>query len=253
MPTSLRDERPKVALDRDTEYREYFASRRPSRFGERVHRAWNRNLFSLASRFLPELAHSALLEVGPGLGFFGRVCLERGVRYSALEMNAAQAEVLKKSGFDAQAAAIPPFPPGPPVQVIWMSHVLEHAPSYRDAFGMVSGALARLSPGGHLVVIGPDVLSWRGEFWNCDWTHGFPTSLRRVQQLFGEAGFSIVAARHHAFFVDGALAEVAAALARLIPYRLLDAVLERVTGRSFAYAFMVLFGWRQILVIGRKP
>jgi hypothetical protein len=242
-----------VASDRASEYREYFASRRPSKFGERVHRAWNRSMFALVSRFLPGLSASALLEVGPGLGFFGRVCLERGVRYSALEMNAAQADALRTSGLDAQACAVPPFPPGPAVQVIWMSHVLEHAATVRDAFGMVSGAFERLDPGGHLVVIAPDVLSWRGEFWSCDWTHGFPTSLRRVRQLLGEAGFEIAEARHHACFVDGALAELVAPLARLIPYRLLDAVFERVAGRSFAYAFMVLFGWRQILVIGRKP
>jgi hypothetical protein len=168
-------------------------------------------------------------------------------------MNALQAAELRRQGFDVQAAAVPPLPPGPAVGVVWMSHMLEHAPTYRDARAIVAAAAERLAHGGHLVVIGPDVLSSRGGFWDSDWSHGFPTSLRRVAQLLGEAGLQVVAKRHHTLTVDGAWATVLSGLLRLVPCRLLDAALERLTGRPLAYSFMTLLGWRQIFVVGRKP
>lgn len=239
---------------RPDEYSEYFAARRPSSVGERIHRFWNRRMLTLAGRFIPGLASASILEVGPGLGFFAGVCRERKLRWRGVEMNHAQAQALQAQGFEVDAGAIPPFPPGPPVDVIWMSHVLEHAPGYRDAFAMVSAAKERLEPGGRLVVIGPDVLSWRGEFWNCDWTHGFPTSLRRVEQLFGEAGLRVETARHHtATVATRGVATLLGWILAAVPHNLLDALFTRLTGRTFAYAFMVLFGWRQILVVGRKP
>jgi SAM-dependent methyltransferase len=236
------------------EYREYFASRRPSSFGERVLRSWHRRLLRLAIRFLPELPQSRVVEVGAGWGFFAEACRERGIPYEGIELDAQQAGALRAAGFDVRAGAVPPFPEGGAAQVVWMSHVLEHALDHRHAMAMVRSAFERLDPGGALVVIGPDVLAWGTEFWNCDWSHGYPTSRRRVEQLMAEAGFVRVASRSHVATLDQpVLVPLLALLFRMVPYRLIDAILLRTIGRDFAYSFMGVYGWKQILVIGRRP
>ena len=204
----------------------------------------------LAERHIGPLAGRSVLEVGAGWGFFGDACRALGATYEGLEMNADQAQRLRARGLNVAVGAIPPYPDGDPVDVIWMSHVLEHASSYLEAREFIAGALARLAPGGRLVVIAPDILSWRQEFWNVDWSHGFPTSLRRVSQLLEDCGYRVVAAEHHAGARTGISGAALALLFRLIPYRVLDRLALRLAGRPLAHSFMGVFGWRQILVIG---
>lgn len=235
-------------------YGEYFSNRRPSGFGMRVLRFWHGRMLRMVARIIPSCTQSRILEVGAGWGFFASACRDMGVAYEGLELDAGQAAQLRADGFAVNAAEIPPFPSGEPVQVVWMSHVLEHALDHRHAMQMVRAAHERLDPGGHLVIIGPDLLSWRQEFWNCDWSHGYPTSRRRVEQLLAEAGFRTVASRSHVSTFDNVVVvTVLAALFRLVPYRLIDALLVRIMGRDMAYSFMGVYGWKQILVIGQKP
>jgi hypothetical protein len=236
------------------EYNEYFNTRVPSGAAVPLLRFWHRRMLRLAARLIPELPRLTVLEVGTGWGLFGDECASAGIAYQGLEMNAAQAASLRARGLEVVAGTIPPFPHGKPVQAIWMSHVLEHASSYREAREMLAAAHQRLDPGGYIVVIGPDILSSRGEFWNSDWSHGFPTSLRRLRELLLETGYQHVEVRHHvASIAQPFLCWLITNLFRLIPYRLLDVLLERITGRSLAYSFMTVFGWRQVFGIGRKP
>lgn len=241
-------------LDRSDSYREYYESRKPTNFGEKVLRHWHAKMYALAAKHIPGLHAKTVLEVGAGWGFFADACRARGTRYLGMEMNAAQAKALSAKGHEVVAGAVPPFPSGDPVQVIWMSHVLEHATTYLHAAQMVAAARDRLDRGGYLVVIGPDVKSWGAEFWNCDWSHGFPTTVHRVEQLMRESGFEIADARHHtATFGNPVMQFLATNTFRLVPYNVVDGLLGMATGRTFAYSFMAVFGWRQIFVVGRKP
>lgn len=239
---------------RTEQYAEYFTSRAPSAQGTRVHELWHRRILGLALRWVPQLASGHVLEVGAGWGHFGEQCQARGIRYEGIELNAAQAATLADGGLDVKAGAVPPYPSGPLVDVVWMSHVLEHATGYEHAREMVSGALERLRPGGALVVISPDLFSWRWEFWNVDWSHGFPTTARRVAQLMQDCGYEVALQRHHTATVGNpAGAAVLTLLFRLIPYKVLDRLALRLTGRPLVHSFMGLFGWRQIFVAGTKP
>ena len=234
-------------------YREYFETRKPAGFARPLVKLWHSRMFTRVSTYIAGLAEKRILEVGAGWGFFAEVCRSRGARYQGLEMNPGQARALRADGHDVVVGVIPPFPPGAPADVVWMSHVLEHAVDYRHALAMATAAHARVERGGYLVVIAPDLLSWREEFWNGDWSHGFPTTVRRVRELVTEAGFEVVAAEHHtaSFRQDLAISGLTRLLA-LIPYEGIDQVLNRAIGHGYAYAFMTVFGWRQILVIGRK-
>jgi hypothetical protein len=234
-------------------YSEYFETRQPAEAARGFIQSWHTRMLRSLQRLIPGLAQLRVLEVGAGWGYFARACRQRGIAYAGIELNAEQAARLREEGFDVVATSIPPFPTGAPVQLIYMSHVLEHATSYLHALEMLTAARERLDARGYVAVICPDLLSWKEEFWNGDWSHGFPTTLRRLEQIVAEAGFEIVDARHHtAGFTQPAAAFVATQLTHLIPVRALDMIFKPLTKRTLAYSFMTVFGWRQLLVVGRK-
>ncbi len=206
-----------------------------------------------AEKVIPAMRGGALLELGPGLGTFGEICQSRGYSYSGVEMNEGQALRLRARGLEVIAGSIPPIPDGGPVQIIWMSHFLEHAATFLEARQMMEEAYRRLEEGGYVVIISPDCHSWKTHFYDVDWSHGYPTALKRTEQLLRETGFSIFYSRHHTatcfhpvgvFFLTGVF--------RLLPVNLLDGLVENFTGRPLVRAFMILLGWRQIFVVGRK-
>jgi SAM-dependent methyltransferase len=234
-------------------YGEYYRGRAPSEFGKRFHRYWHARLLKAVSRFLPALsANGSVFEVGAGHGFFAEACRDLRLRYSGCEMNEAQAVNLRERGFAVGTATVPPVPAGPQVDCVWMSHVLEHMRDHVEARDAVSSAADRLRPGGCLVVISPDIASWKWNFWDVDWSHGYPTSLRRVRELLEDAGLEIIAARYHTATIETSFSAIVLSwLFRLIPYRSLDWVLRRAGSREFGHSFMGMYGWRQILLIGK--
>ena len=239
--------------DRGRMYDEYFESRKPIELGHKLWRRFHRKMLAAASRIIPDFSKRTILELGPGLGIFAEEVRGKTAGYSAIEMNAGNAERLRAAGFDVVNATVPPFPDGPPAGVVWMSHVLEHARDFVEARTMVSEAARRLAPGGWLVVIAPDVLSWKEHFFEVDWTHGYPTSLGRVEQLLRDAGFEVAFARHHtAGFLNPVAMFFATNLLRALPFDALDALTRPFTGRRLFFSFMSMMGWRQIFVAGRK-
>jgi SAM-dependent methyltransferase len=234
-------------------YDEFFRERQPIAAGEVLLRRWNAKMLAIAEGIIPGLRDKRLVELGPGHGYLAQHAQQRGFRYSAIEMNAANAERLRAQGIEVTCAAVPPFPDGPPIDVLWMSHVLEHARDFVEARQIVGEATRRLAPGGHIVVIAPDVLSWGTGFYEVDWSHGYPTTLGRVEQLLRDAGHEIVFSRHHAAGnVHLPVVALASALSKLVPVGPLDAVARKLTGRRLFFSLVSMFGWRQIYVVGKK-
>lgn len=237
-----------------SDYSEFYSQRKPTQAGGRALRWWHQRMLTIASRFIPQFKQKTILEIGAGHGYFAQVCHQQKQGYCGFEMNEEQAKKLNQSGFEVLPATIPPIPAGNPVQVIWMSHVLEHAATYREAKEMLSACHQRLDSEGYVVIIAPDVLHWKAEFWSVDWSHGFPTSRNRVEQLLHEAGFSVHKSFHHTFTITNSFFSwfISIFFRFLFPHNLIDAVLKRFTNRNFAHAFMSVFGWRQIYLIARK-
>jgi len=237
----------------DQYYQEYYNSRRPIKFFDFMPRFFHKKMFRIAERVIPNIRKGKLLEVGVGFGHFAKEARAQNCNYVGIEMNTSLAEDLCSQGFDVTVASIPPFPVGEFVNTIWMSHILEHAATYLEARNMLEAALNRLEVGGHLVLITPDYLSWGSYFWDVDWSHGFPTTLRRVKQIVSDVGFEVVYAKHHtATITNPVLRSVTDAGMRFIPHRFLDWIFQATLRRTFAYNFMALLGWRQLFVVGRK-
>jgi SAM-dependent methyltransferase len=234
-------------------YDEFFRERRPHAIGEALFRRWNAKMLAIAEGVIPELASKRIVEVGPGLGYFAEHAVARGFRYAAIEMNSANAERLRARGIEVTCAAVPPFPDGPAIDVLWLQHVLEHARDFVEAREMLEAGLRRLAPGGHVVVIAPDVLSWGPYFYEVDWSHGYPTTLGRVEQLLREVGLEVVFARHHAAGnIHAPIVALTSSLSQLVPFTPLDLVARKLTGRRLFFSLVSMFGWRQIYVVGKQ-
>lgn len=238
---------------RENEYQEYFSSRHHDRTGARMIAWWHRRLLRCLMERIPDLRSLKLLEIGPGHGYFAQACSRQRIDYRGVEMNAAQTQFLTDQGYYVIQGAVPPIPDGDGVQCIYLSHVLEHALDYHHALAILSAARLRVDAKGYVVVVCPDAAAWGVEFWSADWSHGYPTTLRRVSQLMEESGLVVLDARHHvASFMEPWGVFFVGHLFRCIPVTILDLIFKRLTGRDLAYSFMTVFGWRQLMVIGSK-
>ncbi len=241
-----------------TVYREYIEHRRPWRGADGFLEWWHAALLSYVERDFGTVRGRDVLEIGFGHGYFARAVRAAGGRYRAMDMSEALVKEGQAQGFDVVRGRMPQLPDAlrASADVLWMSHVLEHARDWSEARAMVSAALDALRPGGMLVVVAPDAIDWGVEFWNGDWNHGYPTTARRCVQLLHDCGTSTVRSEFHraARFDLGSRALVAL-FARMFPYRVFDRVLRRSPDpdTGFGYSFMSVFGWRQILVTGRRP
>jgi SAM-dependent methyltransferase len=139
--------------------------------------------------------------------------------------------------------------------LIYLSHVLEHCADWVSARSMLLEKSRQLANGGVLVVIGPDYMNWKQEFFNVDATHGYPTTLRNVVQLMNDVGLQIEVAKHHrGGHVNWFCRVPYAILAKMIP-NFLDGLISprrRRLGEGFIYSWKTVFGWRQLIVVARK-
>lgn len=236
------------------QYSEFFTHRKPTEKGKKILRWWHERMLRIAQKHIPDLSQKNILEIGVGHGIFADICQRKKIAFTGIEMNQPQAQVLRQQGHEIITAKIPPIPAGEPVHVIWLSHMLEHATNYHEAREMLRACYERLTPNGYVVIIAPDIHHWKMDFWSVDWSHGFPTSTQRVEQVLHDAGFSVHKSMHHTLTITQPfLAWLSSTLLRLlIPVTLIDMFLDKTIKRKYAYSFMTVFGWRQIYLIGKK-
>jgi hypothetical protein len=217
---------------------------------------WHGKLLKLALKDLPYKPKS-VLEIGPGHGYFAEHCRDAGFRYEFCDTSPAVLSKMNELGFQGHLGLVQDLAPDlGRYDMIWMSHVLEHSPTWLAAREMVSTCRDLLSDEGFVVVVGPDALNWRREFWNVDWSHGYPTTIRNVSQLYNDVGLKKIVARHHRNGSDRIIVRFFNTCLSLIPHRPIDKWLTPSRweiGDGYVYSWKVIFGWRQILVTGRKP
>ena len=103
-----------VVPPHDEEYAEYFAHRQPVAMGERLLSWWHARMLDEVARLVGGHERlSPLFEVGTGWSHFARACSLRGLAYSGIEMNGAQADLLRTEGLDVVAGRVPPLPRAP--------------------------------------------------------------------------------------------------------------------------------------------
>jgi SAM-dependent methyltransferase len=189
------------------------------------------------------------LEIGPGHGVMAEVVLDSGLDYLAVESNMHIARSVYGSGFKVCRALIPPLPVcSQCISVVYAAHLIEHLADPNTALLFAHEARRVLTDDGLLFISAPDIRSFGGNFWDADYTHSFPVTRRRLQQLLFDAGFQIMKTVYFSGPIKGPASGLLSFIARFIPSELFifpERMGERLT--RLRLTFM-----RNISVLARK-
>ena len=247
---------PKLSEESEGYYSEYIQNRKPNAFGNKFISSWHEKLLNYVVKKTELNAGLRFLEIGPGHGQFAACVLKKQFEYSFVDMSESVTSLMKSQGYDGYNGKLSELPASiGKFDVIWISHVLEHCTTWVEAREMLDHAQARLTENGKLIVISPDILSSREEFWSSDFSHGYPTSIRNVVQLMSDVGLNVVQSAYHRNGRFNLVGRFIPALITAVPHGLLDYLISpkrRVKGEGFFYSWKTIFGWRQIMVIGQK-
>lgn len=135
--------------------------------------------------------NSKILEIGPGEGFFAQYCTDNNYDYTFIEENKKTAIDLATRGYKAlYISHAPPITTSRKFDLIYIGMVLEHTKDHQEAYKLLQDAYSVLAPGGKCVVLVPDITSWKQDFYDCDYTHSYPTSPSRLLQMVDDIGVS---------------------------------------------------------------
>jgi len=133
------------------------------------------------------------LEFGPGRGHFARAILALGWEYRAVDGSPAVLQLLSAEGMEVIQAFVPPVPKeaGSGYDLVLMEHFIEHMDSPASARELVDTVHESLSPNGLILIVSPDYLAHRSNFWDCDYTHSFVTTNQRLSQLLLDGNYEV--------------------------------------------------------------
>ena len=198
-----------------------------------------------------------VLEIGPGHGYFAQNCISMGLNYEFIDNSKAVFNKLTELGMNGHLGLVNEVSGqiAKKFDLIWMSHVLEHSPTWVDARNLLDDARKLLAENGSIVVVGPDAINWGRQFWNGDATHGYPTTLRNVVQLCDDVGLETVFAGHHRNASVNWFGRIPFVLLSYVPHNFIDRILSpgrARLGNGFFISWKTVFGWRQIFIIADK-
>jgi SAM-dependent methyltransferase len=168
-------------------YFDHFAAGKGTRIGNWLTARAIERQFEFLSRHLPGASDSDLLEIGPGHGDFAARIMAAGFRnYDVVEPNPALRAKVEALGVRrARSYLIPELDEADEsYDAIILCDVFEHLTDSREAHKFVSEAVRVLRPGGILFILSPDFLDWKEDFYNCDYSHSNPTTVRRAHEIF---------------------------------------------------------------------
>ena len=227
---------------------DHFQQDKPTKVGARLSSAMCRCIFDFAG----VTRGKRVLEIGPGRGAFADLCLSSGVEYAAIEANHSLADSLRGRGAQVVEARVPPLPPlDGKFDFVVMINVMEHMNDMRDALQLAQQIRERLTPGGKLIVCSPDYLNLRAHFFNCDFSHNYVTTQRRLAQLFISAGYGGTRSGYVAGPFSGVAAILVAAFASRLPFGMLHAWLPG--SRLFSKLYKIQLSLsRKVLIVGEN-
>jgi SAM-dependent methyltransferase len=191
-----------------------------------------------------------VVELGPGRGPFATACGEAGLTYAGVDANAGLLQQLPDGGVCSFA---PPLPLRDGVaDVAVANHVIEHAPGLPEAEAMLAELRRVVRPGGCVALTTPDLLWYGGYFWDCDYSHNFATSARRLAQLFADQRLEVAHLGYVHNHMTGLRGHLAGRAAQLVPYRLPGAMPNSPFYSDQIYKARLTFA-RCVLIIGRRP
>jgi len=221
---------------------------KPTKFGIGLVKIMSRKIFGFAGAG----SGSRILEIGPGRGAIADICLERGIEYCAVEPNEQMAASLEKRGAYVVRAIVPPLPElDRNFDVVVMINVMEHMNGMQDALQISRQIREVLKPRGKLIISSPDYLNWRLNFFNCDFSHNYVTTRRRLRQLLLDTGYENIKSFYLSGPLSGFLCLLVTAFVSRLPFGLLNAIFPDNKIFYKLYKIQLTF-LRKVLIIGEK-
>ncbi len=232
----------------DTFY-DHFSQDKPSKIGKWLVKKLSHRIF----KYTGAASGSSLLEIGPGRGDFADICLQEDVEYHAIEPNRQMAASLKEKGAEVICAMVPPLPEiDGTFDVVVMIHVMEHMSSMQDALRTTQQISQILKPKGKLVICSPDYLNLRHNFFNCDFSHNYVTTRRRLTELLVSAGFNNIKSCYLSGPLTGFMCFLVSAFVSRLPFGFLNALFPDNGVFRKLYKLQLTFS-RTVLILGEKP
>jgi len=226
----------------------HFHQDSPTGIGSRIAVAFSNKIF----RYVKIEPHQSVLEIGPGRGVFADICLEKGIEYFAVEPNEQMAASLEKRGANVVRAMVPPLPElDKEFDVVVMINAMEHVDSMQDALQLTGQIRDVLKPKGKLVICSPDYLNLRHNFFNCDFSHNYVTTRRRLRQLLLSAGFENIKSCYLSGPLTGFICFIVSAFAGRLPFGTLNAWFPDNKVFYKLYKIQLTFS-RKVLILAEK-
>jgi SAM-dependent methyltransferase len=182
-----------------------------------------------------------LLEIGIGQGDMKeKLQILPGHVYLGMDINfGICANFLKGSALNINAA-LPVLPlKEKSVDVVYLSHVIEHLFDYSTVLKFLQESNRVLSDDGRLIILFPDYDSWQIDFEDVDYSHNFPMTARRMEQLSADSGFKIKKWTDYCGIGTGLKGRLFSLMGKMIPFRLIYSLNppKFYKWRKSAYAF----------------
>jgi len=227
---------------------DHFQQDKPTGAGNWISKAFAGKIFKYAGI---ETGHS-VLETGPGRGVFADACLKAGAEYYAVEPNRQMAESLEKRGAKVVCAMVPPLPEmDRQFDFAVMINVLEHMNSMKDALQITQQISKILKPKGKFVICSPDYLNYRHNFFNCDFSHSYVTTRRRLKQLLISGGFDNIRSCYLAGPISGITGMIISAIISRMPFGFLNGIFPDSKIFHKLYKMQLTLS-RKVLILGEK-
>jgi 2-polyprenyl-3-methyl-5-hydroxy-6-metoxy-1,4-benzoquinol methylase len=230
-------------------YFDHFATARSTRLGDWLTARTIEQEFGFISRFLPTSQTIDILEIGPGHGELAERFMRAGYRgYDIVEPNDLLRAKLQSTGVRvAKSYMIPDLAESDAsYDLIIVCDVFEHLNDAREAQRFITEANRVLRPGGTIFILSPDLMDWKEDFYNCDFSHSNPTTVRRTRELLSNVGLETVAFTYSYSCFGGVLGYLLSRAVKLATFWTLG---ESVDYKSYKLRLTFL---RRFALVGRK-
>jgi len=209
----------------------------------------HRTLRSVFRDFNLDPNTSSVLEVGCGVGLLGQAADMLGVSsYIGVEPTVELAELARERLGTERIFefALPNLDTSlhDRFDLVLAVMVLEHADNAVMAAEWIDAMHKCLKIGGILILITPDLFSYKEFFWDIDWSHGYPTTLERIEQICSSLNLKILDSTLIRSGTSSLTTRSICALASsFIPTRTVDAITIRVLGRRLGRGIQSALFW----------
>jgi len=230
-------------------YFDHFATSRGTAVGEWITGRSVEREFRFLVQSMPSRRAVEILEIGPGRGRLAQRFLSAGYgSYDVVEPNdIMRAEVQHLGVRTTSSYRIPNLAEkDESYDVIVACDVFEHLNDSAEAQHFVAEARRVLRPGGLVFIVSPDLMDWKEDFYNCDFSHSNPTTVRRVHEMFLNEGLETVGFKYAYACLDGVFGYVISRTVKLLTFWTSG---ENLGSKPYKLRLTFL---RRFLIIGRK-